>query len=455
MDRGNRGVRKRAPALPVVAGRARPCDTGTSMKVLHFDCFSGISGDMTVAALVDLGGSRTRLASELRKLGISDEYRLSFSRGLRRGVSGVRFDVKLTREDASPRFVPDHGHDHPHVRAHGRTHQSHEHGRSFVDIRRMIEKSRLSAFVKARAVSLFRRIAVAEGKIHAKSFDKVHFHEVGAVDSIVDIVGVCILIEELAPDRITASTPCEGRGVVDCAHGRFPVPTAATLELLKGITIRQLDIEAELITPTGAAILAEFVQDFGRMPEMTVQRIGYGLGLREHAAQPNALRAVLGKGSPSPHADEVAVLETNVDDTTPEILASAVERILAAGARDAFLSPVFMKKGRPGVLITALVVPDQAEAIAEVIFRETGTFGVRVRRSGRFCLDREMREVRTPWGRVAVKVGSRAGRVIAAKPEFSDCARLARKAGRPVREVWASAVAECSKILLPVTRKRR
>ena len=450
-------MRKRASALPVVAGRARPCDTGISMKILHFDCFSGISGDMTVAALVDLGGSRTRLASELRKLGISDEYRLSFSRGLRRGVSGLRFDVKLTHEDAPPRFLPDHEHDHPHVRAHGHAHHSHEHGRSFVDIRRMIEKSRLSAFVKARAVSLFRRIAVAEGKIHAKPFDKVHFHEVGAVDSIVDIVGVCILIEELAPDRITASTPCEGRGVVDCAHGRFPVPTAATLELLKGITIRQLDIEAELITPTGAAILAEFVQDFGRMPEMTVRRIGYGLGSREHAAQPNALRAVLGEGGRSPHAgeDEVAVLETNVDDTTPEILASAVERILAAGARDAFLSPVLMKKGRPGVLVTALVVPDQAEAIAEVIFRETGTFGVRVRRSGRFCLDREMREVRTPWGRVAVKVGSRAGRVIAAKPEFADCERLACKAGRPVREVWASAVAECSKILLPVTRKRR
>lgn len=423
------------------------------MKLLHLDCFSGISGDMTVAALVDLGGSRARLASELRKLGISGEYRLSFSRGLRRGVSGVRFDVKLTREDTRPRFVPDHGHDHLHVHAH----HSHDHGRSFADIRRMIEKSRLSAFVKTRAVSLFRRIAVAEGKIHAKPFDKVHFHEVGAVDSIVDIVGACILIEELAPDRITASTPCEGRGFVECAHGRFPVPTAATLEILKGVTIRQLDLEAELITPTGAAILAEFVEEFGRMPEMAARRIGYGLGLREHATQPNALRAVLGEGGPSPRAggNEVAVLETSVDDTTPEILAAAVERILAAGARDAFLSPVFMKKGRPGVLVTVLADPDQAEAIADVIFRETGTFGVRVRRSERFCLDREMREVQTPWGRVAVKVGSRAGRVVAAKPEFADCERLARRTGRPVREVWASAVAGCSKILLPAAKKRR
>jgi uncharacterized protein (TIGR00299 family) protein len=436
------------------------------MRFLHFDCFSGISGDMTVAALLDLGASRARLAAELRKLGISGEYRLSFSRSLRRGVSGVRFDVKLTREPPPrPRFVPVHDHGHAHSHGGGHFH-SHPHGevphshageRSFADIRKMIEKSRLSAFVKARAVGVFRRVAVAEGKVHGQPFDKVHFHEVGAVDSIVDIVGACILLEELAPKRITASTPCEGRGFVECAHGRFPVPTAATLEILKGIAIRQLDLESELITPTGAALLAEFVEEFGTMPEMAVSRIGYGLGLRDHPTQPNALRAVLGEGAaraPS-RGDEVAVLETNVDDATPEVLASAVERLLAAGARDAFLSPVLMKKGRPGVLVTVLADPDRAEALAEALFHETGTFGIRVRRTGRLCLDREMREARTPFGEVAVKVGSRAGRVLAAKPEFADCERLARKAGRPAREVWAAAVAECSKILLSAARRRR
>ncbi|MCC7519864.1 MAG: nickel pincer cofactor biosynthesis protein LarC [Verrucomicrobiae bacterium] len=412
------------------------------MKVLHFDCFSGISGDMTVAALVDLGGSRARLATELRKLGLSDEYRLAFSRGLRRGVSGVRFDVKLSGARAH---------------AHGSAPRRHAHGRSYTEIRKLIGKSRLSAFVKTRATNLFRRIAVAEGKIHGMPPERVHFHEVGAADSIVDLVGTCLLLEELAPDRITASTPCEGKGFVECAHGRFPVPTPATLEILKGVAIRQVDLESELITPTGAAILAEFVQEFGKMPEMAVRRIGYGLGLRDHASQPNALRAVLGEGVASARAggDEVVVLEANVDDVTPEVLASAGERLLAAGARDAFLTPVLMKKGRPGTLVTALADPGCAAEIAEAIFRETGTFGVRMRLAERFCLDRKMRGARTPWGKVAVKVGSHKGRVVAAKPEFSDCERLARATGRPAREVWTAAAAECAKILLSGPKRRR
>lgn len=411
------------------------------MKLLHFDCFSGISGDMTIAALTDLGVPRARLVSELRKLGLSSEYRLAFSRALRGGVRGMRFQAHL------PRATPRRAH------AHGR----HAHGRSFAEIRRRIERSRLSPFVRRRAVNVFRRIAEAEGKIHAQPTAHVHFHEIGAIDSIVDIVGVCVLLEALAPDRITASTPCEGKGFVECAHGRFPVPTAATLEILKGITIRQIDLESELITPTGAAILAEFVEEFGRMPEMAVDRIGYGCGQREHPSQPNVLRVVLGQTNAAARAeeDEVVVLETNVDDATPEVLAATAERLLASGARDAFLTPLLMKKGRPGVLFTVLADPERAKETAEALFRETGTFGIRVRPSARFCLDRETRAARTPWGPVAIKTGARAGRLLVAKPEFADCDRLARKTGRPVRDIWAAATAECARLLLSSAKKRR
>lgn len=411
------------------------------MKFLHFDCFSGISGDMTVAALTDLGAPRSRLASELRKLGLSSEYRLAFSRALRGGVSGARFQVHL------PHATPRHAH------SRGR----HAHGRSFAEIRRRIARSRLSPFVRRRAVNVFRRIAEAEGKIHAQPTANVHFHEVGAIDSIVDIVGACVLLEALAPDRITASIPCEGKGFVECAHGRFPVPTAATLEILKGIPIRQIDLESELITPTGAALLAEFVEEFGRMPEMAVERIGYGCGEREHSVQPNVLRVFLGKNNCRARAedDEVVVLETNVDDATPEVLAAAAERLLASGARDAFLTPLLMKKGRPGVLLTVLADPERTRETAEAIFRETGTFGIRLRRAARFCLDRATRAVRTPWGPVAIKTGARAGRLLVAKPEFADCERLARKAGRPVRDLWAAATAECARLLLASAKRRR
>lgn len=416
-----------------------------SRRILYFDCFSGISGDMTIGALLDLGGSRRLLEAELRKLGLSKEYRLRVGRGKRRQVTGTKFDVHLTHSPKSAR----HGDDHDHHDGHGhhhhggdKHHHEHAHGRSYADIRRLIERSRLSSLVRTRALSLFRRIAEVEGKIHGVPAAKVHFHEVGAIDSIVDIVGACVLIEDLAPAQILASVPCEGQGFVECAHGRFPVPTTATLELLKGKPLRQIEVEGELITPTGAAILAEFAQGFGPMPVMTVEKIGYGLGTRTYPDHPNVLRVVLGRAEAVSSGGEVDVIEANLDDATPEILAAAMARMFEEGARDVFLTPIVMKKGRAATMISVLADPVESARLAGVLLRETGSFGVRLRRAERICLAREIRRVRTKFGVVEVKEGSLDGSVVVTKPEFESCRRLAKTRRVPVRVVWAAAMAK-------------
>lgn len=410
------------------------------MNTLFLDCSSGISGDMTIAALLDLGIPLRRLESELGKLGLAREYHLHVGRKKQQQLTGVRFDVHSAHH---------HNHD-GHGHAAEPPHR-HEHGRGFAEIRRLIEKSRLSPFVRKHAVSLFRRIAVVEGKLHGRSPEKVHFHEVGAIDSIVDIVGVCVLIEELNPDQILASAPCDGHGFIECAHGRLPVPTPATLELLKGIPLRQIDVQGELITPTGAVILAEFVAAFGPLPVMTVDKIGYGLGSRTYPNHPNVLRALWGQAGPAQAvATETAVdvLETNVDDVAPEILAAAMERLLAAGARDVFLTPILMKKGRPATMITVLAEPADTQRLARSLLYETGTFGMRIRRAERICLARESRRVKTRLGTITIKLGRLDGCLICAKPEFESCRQLADRLKKPVRITWAAALAECSKILL-------
>jgi uncharacterized protein (TIGR00299 family) protein len=440
------------------------------MKTLYLDCFSGISGDMTIAALLDLGLSQKNLESELRKLGVSKEYHLHIARKKQQQITGTKFDVHSHHEQEHHHHPYVHGNGHGNGHSNGHDHHGHDHtdehyvsdhhnghsksknghGRTFVDIRKMIEKSKLSSFVKETAVSIFHRIAVVEGKIHGVSPEKVHFHEVGAIDSIVDIVGVSILLEELDAKQILASIPCEGTGFVECAHGRFPVPTAATLELLRGIRFRQIDILGELITPTGAAILAEVVENFGSMPSMVVQKIGYGLGTRTYPNHPNLLRAILGEADPIEKSDSemaVDILETNVDDISPEILAAAMEKLLKAGARDAYLTPIQMKKGRAGNLITVLSEPEMTKSLSEILLQETGSFGLRLRRSERICLERVVRKVKTTYGIVEIKIGSKEGRVISAKPEFETCRKLAEKRKVPVRKVWIAALAECAKIL--------
>ena len=424
------------------------------MKILYLDLISGIAGDMFIAALLDLGVDAAKLERELKKLKL-DGYHLHISRQQKSSIAGVKFDVHLAHE---------HGHDHSH-HASRITHHAHHHEeqRNFLEIKKLIVRSKLSAWVKQKSIAVFQRIAEAEGKIHGLPPDEVHFHEVGAVDSIVDIVGAAIALEQLGKPRVFASPVVEGTGWIDCAHGKFPVPAPATLAILgaRKIPVSQCDEPHELVTPTGAALLAEFVESFGAMANLVAEKIGFGLGTRENKTRPNVLRAVLGTGDkcrvtsdtkrataefptlatrhPSPldwETDRVAVLETNLDDCPGEILGAFVETALAAGALDVFHTPIQMKKNRPGVLLTILCADVDADQFSELLLRETTAFGVRKTIAERRKLRREFAEVKTAFGNVTVKIGRLGGKVVQAAPEFEAAKKLANKAGVPVKQVF-------------------
>jgi len=444
-------------------------DVGCSlsvMKTLYLDIFSGISGAMLIGALIDLGVDGHRLEGELKKLKL-DDYHLHIARKQKSGIEGVKFDVHLTE-------AHDHHHEHEHAHAHEHHHHGHEHdhehhdhdhdhhhddSRTFAEIKRLITGSKLSAWVKRKSIAVFQRIAEAEGRIHGMPPEKVHFHEVGAVDSIVDIVGACIGLEMLAKPRVLAAPVVEGVGWVNCAHGRFPIPAPATLAILgaRGVGVTQSDEPHELVTPTGAALLAEFVESFGPMSGLVAEKIGFGLGTRDNQTRPNVLRAVLGqvtgaKGQVSGksrithHAsrdwetDTVAVLETNLDDINAEILGHFVETALAAGALDVFHTPIQMKKNRPGVLLTVLCAEAEADKFAELILRETSSFGVRFHTATRRKLRREFANVKTPFGNVSVKIGRLDGRVVQAGPEFEPCKKLAERAKVPLKQIYEAAI---------------
>jgi uncharacterized protein (TIGR00299 family) protein len=297
-------------------------------------------------------------------------------------------------------------------------------------------------------VAVFHRVAVAEGKIHGHPPEKVHFHEVGAVDSIVDIVGACIALEMLGKPRVLAGSPIEGSGTIRCAHGTFPIPAPATLEILsdRKVTIQQCEEPGELITPTGAAILAEFAERFGPMESISIEKIGYGLGTRQNKTRPNVLRAVLGEESKANsvgldwETDAVAVLETNLDDINAELLGAFVEKALSGGALDVFHTPVQMKKNRPGVLLTVLCARADADKFSELILRETTAFGVRRTTAERRKLRRELTKVKTKFGEVTVKLGRLNERVIQASPEFESCRDAAERSGATTREVYEAAI---------------
>ena len=412
------------------------------MKTLYLDIFSGISGDMFIGALLDLGVEARQFEHELEKLGLR-EYHLHISRQERGSIAGTKFDVHLTSTAAHSHShgsgEPAHSHEHGH---------EHSHGRTFADISKMITRSLLPPWVKEKSIAVFHRVAVAEGKIHGHPPEQVHFHEVGAVDSIVDIVGACVALEMLGRPRVRAANPIEGTGTIRCAHGTFPIPAPATLEILRerGVTLQQCEEPGELITPTGAALLAEFAESFGPMRELAVEKIGYGLGTRQNKTRPNVLRAVLGEESKTSDAgldwetDTMAVLETNLDDINAELLGAFVEQALAAGALDVFHTAVQMKKNRPGVLLTVLCADAEADKFSELILRETTAFGVRRTRAERRKLRREMTTVATKFGEVAVKLGRLGGKIIQASPEFESCRQAAARAGVTVREVYETAV---------------
>jgi len=311
----------------------------------------------------------------------------------------------------------------------------------------LIESSHLSPWVQQRAVSVFRRIAVAEGKIHGVEPERVTFHEVGAVDSIVDIVAACIALELLGRPKVTAGEVVEGTGFVRCAHGRMPLPAPATLEILgaRGIPTSQCEESHEMLTPTGAALLAEFAESFGPMRGVVGARVGYGVGTRDHRTRANVLRAILweasGEGAERGwETDRVVVLETNIDDATAEVMGHALEKAMRLGALDAFHAPVHMKKNRPGVLFTVVCREEDADDLTEFLLVETTAFGVRRTLAERRKLAREVVTVRTPHGQVQVKLGRLGGRVVQASPEFESCRSVAAMAGVPLREVMASAM---------------
>ena len=396
------------------------------MPILYLDCFSGISGDMMVGALADLGISPSAFEWELGKLEIED-YHLHFARQERRGIAGVKFDVHTDSSECESADLS--------------ASDSHPHSRSHSEIRELIEQSGLSKFVKTRSLAIFHRIAEAEAKIHAVPIDRVHFDEVGAVDSIVDIVLTCVGIEALEVSHIYVSALVEGNGSIHCAHGEYPVPAPATLEILKGIPLRQITVPFELITPTGAAIVAEFQHQIGPMPPLRTIRVGYGLGTRDISPRPNVLRAILGELEQTAETETVVEIQANIDDLSAEILAASQEHLLQAGALDVFFTPVQMKKNRPGTLLTVLCDRAHLDQIQQLIFHETTTFGLRFREASRRVLDRELRSVETELGPIRVKIGRLGDEVVQVSPEYEDCRSIARKISMPLKRVYEIATA--------------
>src|SRR5579859_3904201 len=417
------------------------------MKTLYLDLFSGISGDMFLGALIGLGVDARKLESELKKLKLPG-WHIHIARKQKSGIEGTKFDVHVDegRITKIHRRHQEHAH-------HSLHEHPHDDSRNFAEIKRLISHSQLSSRVKKKSVAVFQRIAEAEGKIHGLLPARVHFHEVGAVDSIVDIVGTCLALEMLGQPRVLASPVVEGTGWINCAHGRFPVPAPATLAILgtRGIGITQCDEPHELVTPTGAALLAEFAESFGPMQNLVAQKTGFGLGARENKTRPNILRAVLGEAAKAHgpeskmaeardwETDRIAVLETNLDDINSEILGHFVETALAAGALDVFYQPIQMKKSRPGVLLTVLCAEPEADNFSEMILRETSAFGVRRTLAERRKLRREFTEVQTPFGSITVKLGKFNEKVVQAAPEFESCKKLAVRAKVTLKRVYEAA----------------
>ena len=402
------------------------------MKILYFDCFAGISGDMTLSALLDVGVDVERLVGELKKLHM-DGWTLNVSDVSKHGIRARHVDVR-TEEST-------HKHTHRglhlfHTHSH---HHPHEH-RTMREITQIIDQSDLSVDVRELAKRIFRRLAVAEAKIHGTTPEEVHFHEVGAVDSIIDIVGTAICIHLLAPDRICASVLHDGHGFVECQHGTIPVPVPAVAEVLavRGADFRQLDVEGELMTPTGAAIIAELADSFGPAPQMRVTKTGYGAGSRDLSI-PNLLRVIWGESTgedaSTAEAETVTVIETNIDDTTSEILGYVMERLLKAGARDVFFSPIYMKKCRPATQLSVLCDEAQIPAMEHILFTETSTVGLRKYPVRRTCLPRETVILTTPYGPLKAKKTfyDGASRI---SVEYEDARRLAGERGLPLREIY-------------------
>jgi uncharacterized protein (TIGR00299 family) protein len=380
------------------------------MKIAYFDCFSGASGDMILGALIDAGFQIEKMKNELKKLNLSG-YEIQATQKTKSGIAGTKFDVDI-----------------PHT----------HHHRSLKDIFKIIDDSSLDPEIKKKSKAIFARLGEAEAKIHSKPIDEIHFHEVGAVDAIVDIVGAVIGFHHLGIEDIYVSRFHVGTGMVECAHGTLPVPAPATVELLQGVPIYSTGIEEELVTPTGAAILSTLSSHFGTMPEMVIEKIGYGLGAKE-LSMPNALRVCIGKFERTFSEDRVQLIETNIDDMNPQFYDHIMQMLYAEGAKEVFLTPVYMKKNRPGTLLSVIASIDKIDSLIEIIFQETTTLGVRISDvKKRKVLKRELITVNTPWGdaRVKVRMIDEDKKIIS--PEYDDCKKLAQKNRLPIQEIYES-----------------
>ncbi len=435
------------------------------MRIVYLDCFSGISGDMFLGALIDAGVSPKIFEDVVEALGVG--ARLEISRVNRSGISATKVDVIVSGERDLPRqagkvpvphqFGHVHEYSHSHRGTEAHTHpevHSHDYGhaaRGLTEIREVIRKAHISGSAEQTAIAIFEKLGQAEAKIHNVPIEKIHFHEVGAVDALVDIVCAAVGAEALAVDEIVCSPLNVGGGTVTCAHGTFPVPAPATVELLQGAPVFSSGLEAELVTPTGAAIVATLVRRFSAFPAITIDNTGYGAGLRDFPGHANVLRITLGEivsegiaaeGARATHISQetIAVLEANLDDLNPQVFGYVMDRLLDAGALDVFGTPVQMKKNRPGTLLTVLAKRADAEKLTEIVFAETTTLGVRRRDENRQVLARTWVSVSTRYGDVRIKIASLNGTIASYAPEYEDCRRIAAERRVPLKVVMQEAV---------------
>ena len=380
------------------------------MKIAYFDCFSGISGDMILGALADLGNDFSFIKKELKKLDLKG-YSLSHKKVKRGVIETTRVDVKVTEKSSSKRNL-----------------------KSIISI---IKNSGLAEKIKNDSIKIFRRLAEAEATVHGTTINKVHFHEVGAIDSIVDIVGSVIGIHHLNISKIVSSSINIGSGFVKCDHGTLPVPAPAVVEILRGVPCFSSGTRQELTTPTGAAVIATLANEFGSLPELKTDRVGYGAGGKNLKEMPNALRIILGELSIANELKkEIFVLETNIDDMNPEFYDVVMEKLFQAGAVDVFLTPIIMKKNRPATKLSVLTQQQNVEMLANEVLKNTTSFGIRFYPVERVMLEREFQEIETVLGKVKVKIGKRDGEVCHISPEYEHCKKISREQGIPIKKVY-------------------
>lgn len=385
------------------------------MTIAYFDCFSGISGDMTLGALVDAGLPIEVLRSELAKLDLSG-YEITSDNVKRSGLAATKVHVILDEKEQPARHLS--------------------------DIQTIINGSSLSPAVKQKSLNIFQHLAEVEAKVHGTTPEKIHFHEVGAVDAIVDIVGSVIGLEHLGITEIIGSPVNMGSGTVHTAHGKLPVPAPATVELLKNIPIYSSSITIELTTPTGAAIISTLAASFGPLPQMTISRIAHGAGNKDLPGQPNVLRLMIGEPVSAYEEDTSIVIESNIDDMNPQLYGHLIDTLMSKGAHDVYLTPIIMKKGRPAILLSVLTDKPKSAEILDTIFRETTSIGVRIQEVGRKKLNREVREIETSYGKIRIKISKRVDEIMTVTPEYEDCRKLADEKQVPLKTVMDEAKAK-------------